>query len=486
MTAGSVTRAKAALPAGGSVLLSILMAGGCVRHSEVDSRARSDDSRNATPDDTSSSEALSVSWGDLHAHSGLSFDGCEDATALCLPRGNAPGTDFFENAGTNGLDFAAMTDHAEFVTYSRVADGVSVDIWDSAREIVANAEGGPVIPILGYEWTADSADPSVDGAHRTVLLEAPTACPEYRIQGYAQRDLKSDTVGLEAYTPNPAPEVPDARDLQAALETAGTQPGCAPSRWVSFLHHVAEDPPAAVDWTDPALTLDSDTLVEVASEHGSSECADPVASGCDWHLNSEAYQPGGSVQTALASGRRLGFVGGTDRHDGQPGRLDDGPSASGHLYDRDSNGTYDDAYLQYSTGTLTGVITELPLTRAAIFDALEARHTLVASWPATGLWIEASSAQGSHLPGDEVPAGSLVLHVTLDAPEVSEWSALLIAPEGPAIPFEGGDSAPDYLVLDTRGAAPGSVTPYYFRVDATVNGEPQRAWSSPFFIRAEP
>lgn len=476
--------ARASSPTVVGILLPLLTAAGCVRQSQGESGERSSDSE-PPADDTASTEALSVSWGDLHAHSGLSFDGCEDAAAQCLPRGTSPGADFFENAATNGLDFAAMTDHAEFVSYSRPADGVTVDIWDSAREIVATADGGPVIPILGYEWTADSADPSVLGAHRTVLLEDPAACPEYRVQGYAQRDLKFDTVGLEAYTANPAPEVPDARDLQAALDDAGALPGCANSRWVSFLHHVAEDPPASVHWTDPALTLDSDTVVEIASEHGSSECTDPSASGCEWHLNSDVYQPDGTVQTALAQGEQLGFVGGTDRHDGQPGRLDLGPSASGHLYDEDGDGTYDDAYLQHTTGTLTGVISELPLTRAAIFDALEARHTLVASWPATALWIEASSANGSHLPGDEVPAGPIVLQVTLEDPEVSDWSGLLIGPDGTGIPIGSGDSAPDYLVLDTSVLAPGSVSAFYVRIDATVNGESQRAWASPFFIRTE-
>ena len=37
-------------------------------------------------------------WGDLHAHSNWSYDGCEDPAALCAARGEAPAADFFQAA----------------------------------------------------------------------------------------------------------------------------------------------------------------------------------------------------------------------------------------------------------------------------------------------------------------------------------------------------------------------------------------------------
>ena len=418
--------------------------------------------------DTASTPTLVVAWGDLHAHSGLSQDGCEDPDALCLPDADLPGEAFFDNAATNGLAFAALTDHAEFVTYRRPADGVEIDTWERAQELVTAAEAGPVIPILGYEWTADGVDEDQVGVHRTVLLEDPAACSAFRVPGYPQPDLKETFPALEDYVANPAPSVVDSRELEAALEAAGDTAGCAPTRAVSFLHHVAESPPASVDWTNPAFPLATDSVVEIASEHGSSECADLDSDGCDWHAQSEVYVASGSVQAALALGLRLGFVGGTDRHDADPGRLDDGPGPSSHLYDSDGDGVEDSAYLQYTTGTLTGVLAPQPLTRAAIFDALQARHTLVGSRAFAGLDIHAQDASGATwLPGDELPAGTYTLVVTLDDPAVTDWTAERVDPANGTHP------------LEAFTLAAGDVA--YVRVRATVNGVEHRAWASPFF-----
>lgn len=421
------------------------------------------------PDD-SGEHALAVSWGDLHAHSGLSQDGCEDPDALCLPDGDLPGETFFDNAATNGLAFAALTDHAEFVTYRRPADGVEVDIWERTKTLIAAAEDGPVIPILGYEWTADGVEDDQVGVHRTVLLEDPAACAAFRIPGYEQPDPKEQFPALEDYEPNPAPSIVDSRELAASLAAAGSQEGCAPTRVVSYLHHVAEASPASVDWTNPAFPLDSDTVVEMASEHGSSECAVPAAGGCDWHLQSAVYDEAGSVQHALQLGFALGFAGGTDRHDADPGRVDLGPGPTAHFYDSDADGVQDAAFVQYTTGTLTGVLAPSPLTRAGIFDAIAARHTFASSRVLTGLSVEAMDAAGRpYLPGDDVPAGTYTVHVTVDDPDVSAFSAELLNPSGAA--------------LAVGEVSFGLGETWYVRVDTTVDGVAHRAWASPFFVR---
>jgi len=418
--------------------------------------------------DTATPAPLSVAWGDLHAHSGLSQDGCEDPDALCLPDAELPGEAFFDNAATNGLAFAALTDHAEFVTYRRPADGVELDTWERAQELVTHAEAGPVIPILGYEWTADGVDEDQVGVHRTVLLEDPLACAAYRVPGYPQPDLKETFPALEDYVANPAASVVDSRELEAALAAAGDGDGCTPTRAVSFLHHVAESPPASVDWTNPAFSLPSDTVVEIASEHGSSECADIDADACDWHAQSTVYVPSGSVQSALGLGFQLGFVGGTDRHDADPGRLDAGPGPTSHLYDSDGDGVEDTAYLQYTSGTLTGVLAPAPLTRAGIFDALQSRHTFVGSRAFAGLDVHAEDTSGgTWLPGDLLPAGPYTVVVQLDDPDVTDWSAELVDPSNAA------------TALDSLTLAPGDVV--YVRVRATVAGVEHRAWASPFF-----
>lgn len=409
-----------------------------------------------------------VYWGDLHAHSGLSADGCENPEALCLPDATLPGEAFFANAAANGLAFAAITDHAEFVRYQRPMDGVELDIWDRTHQLIAAAEGGAVIPILGYEWTASSARTDPPGVHRTVLVEDPKACAAFRVPGYPQPATKARGGTGEMYLPNTAPSVVDSRGLAAALSAAGLRDGCVPSRTISFLHHVAASIPASVDWTNPAFPLATDTVVEIASEHGTSECQDPNLPECQWHLHAETYAPLGSVQSALAAGFRLGFVGGTDRHDADPGELSLGPGASGHLYDSDGDGVVDAGALQYTTGTLTGVIADSPLTRAAIFDALASRHTFAASRTITGLSVTATDSAGTtYLPGDDLPAGTYDIGFSLLDPLVSSWSAELVNPSGATravgeLPFAAGDI-------------------WYVRVKLTVDGGEHRVWASPFF-----
>jgi len=77
----------------------------------------------------------------------------------------------------------------------------------------------------------------------------------------------------------------------------------------------------AMDWPIPANN-DAMRLVEICQVRGvfESEAFDP-----DWGVVSGGY--GGSVQTALTRGYRLGFVAGTDNHSGWPTRGPNGPVA---------------------------------------------------------------------------------------------------------------------------------------------------------------
>lgn len=411
---------------------------------------------------------LRIAWGDLHNHTNLSQDGCENADAGCLPDESLPGEPVFARAEANGLDFAAITDHAEFSRYQRDADGIDLDVWERTKELVAAAETGPVVPILGFEWTAScryqEGEPEYEKVHRTVLLEDPGACAALRVPS-CHTPGASVEAGAERYWYTDLDAVLLPNELEAALAAAGDLDGCAPTRWIAFYHHPAEEIPAWVDWADPDNDVPGDVVVEIASQHGSSECWDAGAEGCDWRHNTEHYVPEGSIQYALQLGKKLGFVGGTDNHEADPGNLE----RVGMVRNTQVGDT---ANSQFTKGTVTGVILPeaLPLTRAALFDAIERRNTVAASWAFEGLSVEATGPDGARwLPGDDVPAAAtpLTIAVTLDDPTVSSWTAELVAPDGTVAPA-------DQLTL-----APGDAR--YLRIRAFVGEEEHRVWASPWF-----
>src|SRR5262249_55023165 len=112
-----------------------------------------------------------------------------------------------------------------------------------------------------------------------------------------------------------------------------------------------------------------------------------------------------------------------------PGRLEDG---GGSVRDLTSPNDDSPALEQFTNGTLTGVLTyDEAFHRGSLFDALEARHTVVASWPAHDLVIYATAADGArYLPGDDVPQAAmpLTLTVRLDDPDMQGVRVEVIDP----------------------------------------------------------
>lgn len=375
-----------------------------------------------------------VVWGDLHNHSNLSHDGCENPDARCRPDAAAPAEATFDNAKANGLGFVALTDHAEFGSWSMADATETVDVWDKMSELVAAAESGPTFGVLGYEWTSvctDGVGDDYQSTHRTVILEAASTCRSWRIPSCHPTE-GGIVLGLERYgysTLDPA-IYPD--DLLARLRQVPIDDPACDTRWAAWFHHTAQDRPAWVDWDTDLSWVDGDTVVEIASEHGSSECDTRVATeGCDWRFSAEHHIDDGSIQYMLQMGHKLGFVGGTDNHMAEPGRHSQGGGYVRDLEDADSTAPW---HTQFSSGTITGAVTYDPLfDRADLFDAIAARHTVVASWPATGLVIYATGADGvRYLPGDDVPHAAMPLELTasLDDPTVTEWYAEVVDEQG--------------------------------------------------------
>lgn len=452
-------------------LLSLTLAG-CLRF-----QLPVDDSGGLPDEDTAPEVPVKrvprVVWGDLHNHTNLSHDGCEAPDNGCLPDADLPAEDAFPRAAASGLGFAAITDHAEFVRYVRPEDEVDIDIWQRMRELVEAAEGTQAFGVMGYEWTSSCTDAGDDYAptHRTVLIEEPSGCAEWRIPScHANGTL---AMGAERYTYSSLEPAVLPSDLLTRLNEVPTLDGCAPSRWVAFFHHVAQERPAWVDWDSAESWVEGDTVVEIASEHGSSECDTRVATeGCDWRLASDYHQDDGSIQYMLQQGHKLGFVGGTDNHMDEPGRIAGGPGKVRDLRNPEGDPPWHE---QFANGTVTGALTyEAAFDRADLFDALAARHTVAASWPAGNLVIHADGVDGlRYLPGDDVPLAAmpLTLTVTLDDPTITEWFAEIVDPFG---------QIADATTLDVPAGEA-----RYVRIRAWAGETEHRVFASPFFAEAD-
>jgi hypothetical protein len=215
-------------------------------------------------------------------------------------------------------------------------------------------------------------------------------------------------------------------------------------------------------------------VVEIYSEHGSSECHDLGLDGCDWSVDESIHEPSGSVQTALQLGYALGFVAGTDSHDGRPGSMADGPGVIvGSL------GEEDDGYhLQFASGGLTGALTAGPEPgRKEIVDAVELRNTMAASWMFDAVRIVAVGQDGEvYLPGDDVPteASPVELIVEIEDEAVESWQVEVLDPWGEVWLDTELNSLREPLDLVEGDAR-------YVRVRARMQDEEHRLWASPFF-----
>jgi hypothetical protein len=412
-----------------------------------------------------------IVWGDLHNHTNLSHDGCEAPDNRCLPDAELPAEEAFPRAIAYGLGFAALTDHAEFTRYLRPDDGIDLDIWSRMQELVRAAEGTSAFGILGYEWTSTcDAEPGeiYQATHRTVLIEDVEGCAEWRIPSCHGTGVVS--YGTERYQYSELEPAVQPSALRARLQAVPDLDGCGPSRAIGFFHHVAQDRPAWVDWASAESWVEGDRVVEIASEHGSSECDTRVATeGCDWRYSTDHHVDDGSIQYMLQMGHRLGFVGGTDNHMDEPGRVAGGP---GQVRDLQANPKSPQPWHdQYSNGTVTGaIVTGSRFDREELFDILEARHTVVASWAAEKLVIYASGADGErYLPGDDIPADAMPLELTvaLEDPRVTQWTLDVVDAFG-------------QVTAETTLTIPAG-EPRYVRIRAMQGETEHRVFASPFF-----
>ena len=193
--------------------------------------------------DTGEAADWALYWGDLHVHSGWSYDSCENPDDGCSIRGDSPAEDLAERIETADLDFIALTDHAEADLYLPDGDeGETLPVWDGQAESVLNAQVGGAVVLLGYEWTGIQkclSEGRARGSHRTVLLSDPTACEDYRVGGWLLNDgFSAQELGTAVYRQQRIGAVVETpSELWAALDQAGET--CEPVDWLTFSHHPA-------------------------------------------------------------------------------------------------------------------------------------------------------------------------------------------------------------------------------------------------------
>jgi hypothetical protein len=287
---------------------------------------------------------LQLYFGDLHGHTAYS-DGF----------GTPPL--FYDYGTARGLDFCAVSDHAEWVNYFQdhlpMEDGSPVPLWPNiVNEVTARYVPGTFVPFPAFEWTSDHY------GHRTVVFASPDQVPST----------------IPSSTSHPAPPA-----LWAAL---------APYTAMTIPHHVTRWG-SLMDWSyyNPAL----DRLVEIYSKWGNGANVYTTYEPMTKYLQYPYLRPlaaGSSVEAMLDLGYKMGIVAATDSHQGHPGSTahDDmmGTKLPKDMYPTtgeeflaliDKGYRYDLREPLGGGGGLAGVWAPR-LTREAIWEGLYARRTV--------------------------------------------------------------------------------------------------------------
>jgi hypothetical protein len=405
-----------------------------------------------------------VLWGDPHAHSGLSADSCEDPEFDCAAEvAGAPGQNMAMRAAGNGLDWFAVTDHVDFEEYVDKVSGVRVPLWSGMLALAERSKQDEgVVLYAGYEWRDCSAGGS---HHRTLIFESENACSTLRPPACSNSTSPKTNFGLEGYTRREDVGHMTAQELAEFLADESEKAGCE-TRWVGFAHHSAYTRPGEMDWEQSTYRMENEILLEIFSEHGSSECIDLTQPGCDFYASEDFYAPQGSAQAALQAGLLVGFVAGTDSHDSNPGSTADGPGPVTKIF-FDEGTTVPEVGYHSAPGGVTAVLLppgQVP-DKQAVFDGLLARHTVASTVVVDGLELWIVDPLGRiYLPGDLVPTGTYRLHSTLP----SHGDIVLVDQDG------------EVETVDLWFTVQRSRT-RYLRIDLIIDNNQERLWASPFF-----
>ncbi|MCE9613356.1 MAG: DUF3604 domain-containing protein [Lentisphaerae bacterium] len=290
-------------------------------------------------------DGMRLYWGDIHGHTAYS-DGY-----------GTPQMAYRYARARRNLDFAAVTDHAEWMNYFGrhlpMQDGSPVPLWADARATAdALNEPGLFVTLPGFEWTCTTF------GHRQVLFRDSRDVPA----------IPPDTFS------HPTPP-----DLWAALKPhAAMTISHHPLRWGHLTNW---------DYYNP----ETDRLVEIYSKWGNSASVWTPYEPFMPYRRYPFMRPlaeASSVDAMLARGYHIGIIAGTDTHQGQlgstyapePGRgkvlaKKRYPHTGEEFLNQVAHGyVYENREALGGGGGLAGVWST-ELTREAIWDGLYARRT---------------------------------------------------------------------------------------------------------------
>jgi hypothetical protein len=137
-----------------------------------------------------------ILFGDLHVHTSFSWDGFVGGLPLVGGEGAHPPADACDYARwCSGLDFFALTDHAESLLHKD---------WQASKESVreCNARAGDprnpdLVAFMGFEWSQAGATPEKHWGHRNVIFHG-TADAELPARPISSGDRRTQWAQIEA------------------------------------------------------------------------------------------------------------------------------------------------------------------------------------------------------------------------------------------------------------------------------------------------
>lgn len=277
-------------------------------------------------------------WGDFHAHSAKSFD--------------ATGTveHFFDHA-MNGafLEFSGPSDHSEFLTDDEWISTVTTEEQIFRNNLLR------FVPLPGYEWTSAKFGHNNVYFYPKIITDATDGKTHWAIPPLCRSTQYGNV----------------KRGLDNLSDFIKTVTDTAYSYDTIIIPHHPGNGRFPTDWR--FYYKDCQPVTEIISWWGSSEVYG--ASNSIFVLTDDFAGPGHYVRDALAHGLKLGFVGGSDTHEAQPG-YDTHTMTYGIKGYKGSVQIALQSESQY--GGLTGLYVK-ELSLGGIFEAFRARRSMASS-----------------------------------------------------------------------------------------------------------